>query len=148
VSSDRNRKRKYWAARRKPPRENVPPKGAPVIRPAPRDLGLERAMRRALTDHVPSELDQIAWLITEQQLDLPASSLDAIRGKVAALPFEPAVSFVAQLAARVEPILNRPEDQLALAHEFFGPSELVSRYEALVAITRTPGCSGLSRSTR
>ena len=47
------------------------------------------------------------------------------------LPFEPAMSLLAQLAGRVEDALSGGTSQLPIAEWFFGKSELVDRYRAI-----------------
>jgi hypothetical protein len=98
------------------------PQNAPAVRPV---LQLRR--------EVPTELDQIGVLIVEEQLGLATTSLANLRSMAAKLPFEPCISFVSKLAGRVEGTFNHPDRQLALAEEFFGPSELVERYRRVMA---------------
>jgi hypothetical protein len=121
VSSKRNHNKKAWARQRKPAANRSSP-----------PLARGRASLRSL--HAgPSELDQIGVLIVEEQLGLATTDLAGLRAIASRLPFEPCVSLLSILAGRVEATLKRPAEQLALAREFFGPSDLVERYRAAMA---------------
>jgi hypothetical protein len=71
-------------------------------------------------------------VIVEEQLGLVTTDLAGLRRTVQALPFEPCVSLLSMLAGRAEATISQPREQLALAEEFFGPSELVERYRGIV----------------
>jgi hypothetical protein len=129
LSSKRNRNKKAWAKARKTAassrtREPAARQIAERPVPSPKPVVLPRQ---------PSELDQIGVLIVEEQLGLATTDLEGLRVMVAQLPFEPCISLLSMLAGRVEKTINRPLEQLVLAEEFFGPSELLERYRRLVA---------------
>ncbi len=71
-------------------------------------------------------------LIVEEQLELANTDMAGLRAIAARLPFEPCMSILATLAGRVETTISRPEEQVPLAEAFFGPSELVRRYQSAV----------------
>lgn len=125
MSLKRNRNKKAWAKKRKvrEPRSLNP---APPSRPPVPWRPLE-----ALNSG-PSELDQIGVVIVEEQLELAPTDLAGLRTMVAGLPCEPCVSLLSGLAGRVEKTINKPRQQLAIAEEFFGPSELVERYRGVL----------------
>jgi hypothetical protein len=81
----------------------------------------------------PTELDQVGVLIVEEQLGLKTTDMPGLRAMARSLPFEPCMSLLAILAGKVEQAIDRPARQLAIAEGFFGPSELVERYRALIA---------------
>jgi len=116
MSAKRNRNKKAWGRRRKTRRKG-----------SPRPAGDEP------TGPTPSELDQVGVVIVEEQLGLATTDLGGLRRTAAALPFEPCVSLLSMLAGRVEATIRQPRKQLALAEEFFGPSELVERYRSIVS---------------
>lgn len=80
----------------------------------------------------PTELDQIGVLIIEEQIGLKTTDMAGLRAMAARLPFEPCMALLAGLAGKVEQAIDRPAKQLAIAEAFFGPSELVQRYRALI----------------
>ncbi len=121
MSLKRSQNKKAWARKRKP---GSAPSSAQSAR--------GRAPFRSLCSG-PSELDQVGVLIVEEQLGLPTTDLAGLQAVATRLPFEPCVSLLSILAGRVEATLNRPAEQLALAEEFFGPSDLVGRYRAAMA---------------
>lgn len=126
VSSKRNRNKKGWARKRKAGKSNahaghgVPPPSQRVSRP-PVPIPDE-----------PTELDQIGVLIVEEQLGLPTTDMAGLRAKAARLPFEPSMSLLAILVGKVEQAVDKPAKQLEIAEGFFGSSELVERYRALI----------------
>ena len=75
----------------------------------------------------PSELDQLAVVIVEEELGLETTDLAGLRTYAAGLPFEPSVSLLSQLSSRAEDTMRDPADQIKLAEEFFGASEIVER---------------------
>lgn len=81
----------------------------------------------------PSELDQLGVLLVEEQLGLEPTSIEQLRRLVAHLPFEPCISLLSILAGKVEGTLNSADAQMAVAEEFFGPTEIVDRYRKLMA---------------
>ena len=125
VSSKRNQNKKAWAKKRKA----AEAKRASASRGSPTRFAAPRPPLKSLRSS-PSELDQVGVVIVEEQL--PTTDLDGLRRMATRVPFEPCVSLLSMLAGRVETTINDPAQQLALAEEFFGPSELVERYQAVI----------------
>lgn len=126
VSSKRNRNKKAWARKRKARKPNVDAR-----RDAPPATWRAGRPPVPIPDE-PTELDQIGVLIVEEQLGLKTTDMAGLRAMAANLPFEPCMSLLANLAGKVEQAIDRPARQLAIAEGFFGPSELVERYRALI----------------
>lgn len=126
VSSKRNRNKKAWARKRKAGKPNAD--AGQDARPPTWRVSRPPV---AIPDE-PTELDQIGVLIVEGQLGLPTTDMAGLRAMASKLPFEPCMSLLANLAGKVEQAIDRPAKQLAIAEGFFGPSELVERYRALI----------------
>lgn len=74
----------------------------------------------------------VVSVIIEDQLGLPTTDFPGLRALATPLPFEPCVSLLSILAGRVEATIGKPDRQLALAEEFFGPVEIVEDYRAII----------------
>jgi hypothetical protein len=87
------------------------------------DLRLPSARTRLPLRGPPSELDQMAVFITEQDLRRTPTTLAGLRSLARQLPFEPAMHNVAVLNARLDPVLNSPSRQWDLAQSFYGSDQ-------------------------
>lgn len=126
VSSKRNRNKKAWARKRRARKPNV---GARRDESRPTRIASRPPV--PIPDE-PTELDQIGVLIVEEQLGLKTTDMAGLRAMAARLPFEPCMSLLANLAGKVEQAIDQPAKQLAIAEGFFGRSDLVERYGAVI----------------
>jgi hypothetical protein len=92
-----------------------------------------RNVPKARFERGPDELDQAGAMIVEEELGIPATSLDALRQICRRLPSESSLSFLALLAGRVDTAGGDPIKHLEIAEWFYGSGELVDRYKQLVA---------------
>ena len=82
----------------------------------------------------PSELDQIAVFIAEDELGRPETTIRDLRSIVGRLPFEGAMLYIALLVARLEPRLNNAAAQWELAKQFYeGRDDLLPAYAGILA---------------
>jgi hypothetical protein len=106
----------------------------------PRDSARERKLRNAKRQRearrsgrreAPTELDQLAVVIVEQELGLEATNRAGLQAYAAQLPFEPSASILCQLFSRAEDTLRDPVGQVKLAEAFFGSGEIIERYRTI-----------------
>lgn len=89
----------------------------------------------------PSELDQIAVFVSEEELGRQATTIDELIDMSSWLPFEPAVSLVARLNLQVEAGLMNPDHHVAVAQSFFAADAgLVGAYDDVLANDPTALC--------
>src|SRR5450631_3623465 len=94
MSHKRNRNKKNWARRDR--------RGQVGTRAQMPHVAPMRDMPKARFEREPDELDQVGAMIVEEELGIPATSLDALRQICRQLPSEPSLSLLALLAGRVE----------------------------------------------
>jgi hypothetical protein len=92
-----------------------------------RNAKRQREARRLGGREAPSELDQLAVVIVEQDLGLETTNLAGLQAYGARLPFEPSVSLLSQLSSRAEDAMRDPVDQVKLAEAFFGGCPVACR---------------------
>jgi hypothetical protein len=125
MSSKRNHDKKSWNRRhRKQPQ-------APAGEPRP--VGTPIPLPRIRVPPQPTELDQGAAMIVQEELGLPTTSVDALRAVCRRLPCEPTLRLLALLAGRVESAGIDATKHLEVAEWFYGPVDLVRRYREFVA---------------
>jgi hypothetical protein len=98
-----------------------------------RNAKRQREARRSGGRDAPSELDQVAVVIVEQDLGLETTNLAGLEAFAARLPFEPSVSLLSQLSSRAEDTMRNPVAQVKLAEAFFGSGEIVERYRTVAS---------------
>ncbi len=92
----------------------------------------------AVTGKTPTDLDQMCAYVDESALKLNVSTVASLREDLAAVPFEPAMEFVAQITAKVFACRRDLDAQIELAKWLYGDDELLRRIRRFMAKTENP----------
>jgi hypothetical protein len=104
---------------------------AGYLPPLPKDL-LPTPQPVVIMKQAPSFLDQIAVFADEEAAGLPVSSLETVRARARTLPFEGAMSLVAEIAAKSFGLLGDQQRQLAFAELVFNDPALLERLRTFI----------------